>query len=410
MNIFVIMDGVADRPCKVLNDKTPLEYARTKNLDYLTENGKLGYIHTIKEKIAPESDTAVLALLGYDPFKYYTGRGPIEAIGAGIDIKDGDLCLRTNFATLIEKKLVDRRAGRTLTTKEADELAWTINHQINIGQHFIFKNTIQHRGVLVIRGDMSDNITNTDPGYIKIKSIGTAVEHTRPILKEARPLDNNKKTKFSAKSVNEFVRQSYNILKKHPANQKRIKKKLLPANVITTRGAGIKIPELPKKQNWAAIVGMPLEIGIAQLAGMEVLKVNYPVQRSNDVYKNLYKSLNQEIKDSINYIKEGKFKNYYVHFKPTDVCGHDNKPKEKAKMIEILDKKFFKFVRNISANLIATADHSTPCELKAHSADPVPLLIYGKGADSTERFTENESKKGEIGKLLGKDLLPAVKV
>ena len=399
------MDGVADRPCEVLNNKTPLEYAKTKNLDYLTSNGKTGYVQTIKDKVAPESDTAVLAMLGYDPYKYYTGRGPLEAIGAGMDIRNGDLCLRINFGTLMDKKLVDRRAGRTLTTKEATELTSTINKHVNIGQHFIFKNTIQHRGVLVIRGELSDNITNVDPAYIIRNHIGEAVWNARPLLKECKPLDVSQKTKFSAKLVNEFVRQSYNVLKNHPINQKRTKNRLLPANVIITRDAGVKIPELPKKENWAAVAGMPLEMGIAKLAGMELLKVNYPEFKSNDVYKHLYKCLDEEIKASIEYIKEAKYQNYYIHFKETDITGHDNRPKDKAKMIEIIDNKFFKFIREIDPTLVVTTDHSTPCQLKVHSADPVPLLVYNQGADDTQRFTEEESKRGEIGKLFGRNVL-----
>ncbi len=406
--IFCILDGIGDRPCKQLKQLTPLEAAKTPNLDFLSNKSNHGYVYTLGEDIAPESDEAILALLGYDPKEYYYGRGPLEAYGAGMKFKEGYLALRTNFST-IEKnsnKIIDRRAGRTLTTKEAQKLAKTINEEVELGYEFEFKATVGHRGVLVVKGDFSGNISNVDPAYKKVGKFGVAVHNKEMNIQECIALDPSKKSTESAKIVNKFVEQTRQILKNHEVNRKRNKKMLLEANIIIPRDAGTILPKLPKKKNWGAIVSMPLETGIAKLSSMEVLNFEYP-ETENDVYEQLYEGLNKTIKESIKQISLGKYEKYLVHFKETDIPGHDNKPLDKVKMIEIIDKKFFRFVKDIKdVELIVTGDHSSPCEIYGHSADHVPLLHLGKPKkDVVERFTEQECLEGHYGRLYGKDVI-----
>jgi 2,3-bisphosphoglycerate-independent phosphoglycerate mutase len=152
--IYVAIDGMGDLPIAELGNRTPLEAAKTPNLDFLAKNGKTGLMYTVRKGVAPESDVAVISLLGYDPFEYSTGRGIIEAVGAGIDVKDGDLALRCNFATLGQgKTIIDRRVKRTLTTEEATELSSAANNEIRLEScpsTFEFKNTLGHRAVLVL--------------------------------------------------------------------------------------------------------------------------------------------------------------------------------------------------------------------------------------------------------------------
>ncbi len=414
VKVFVILDGIGDRSCKVFNGATPLEAAKTKNLDYFASKSNGGYVYTVNEQIAPESDEAILALLGYDPNKYYYGRGPLEAYGAGLEFKEGYLALRTNFSTVENDRLIDRRVGRSLTTKESQELAKAINENVKLDFPFEFKATVGHRGVLVFKGEFSDNISNVDPAYKKIGKFGVATTSNLDKLQECRPLDPNKNTKLTANLINEFVKKSHEVLKNHPINQKRKSKYLLSANIIVPRDAGTILPELPKKNNWAAVVSMPLEIGITKLSGMHVLKFEYPEMKTNDVYSNLLKGLKTTIKFSIKAIKENKYNNYLIHFKETDIPGHDNKPLEKKKMIELIDKKFFKFLRNKvqDLELVVTGDHASPCELKSHAADPVPLIHYNekiKKDDDVQRFTEHECiENGSYGKLLGKNVLKKV--
>lgn len=411
VKIFVVLDGIGDRPCKVLDYKTPLESAKTKNLDSFSESANFGYVYTVSEQFAPESDEAILALLGYDPNKYYYGRGPLEAYGAGMDFKDGWVALRTNFSTVKDDRIIDRRVGRSLTTKEALELANLINEKLKLDVHFEFRATVGHRGVLILKDNLSGNISNVDPAYKKVGRFGVALSQSSNKLQECRALDPDKKTKLSAKLVNNFVRQSHEILKDYELNKKRKKRYLLEANVIVPRDAGNVLPDLPEKKDWGAVVSMPLEVGITKLAGMKVLRFQYPEMKTTDVYTHLFDGLKKTIKESINSIKERKFDKYFIHFKETDIPGHDNKPKEKKRMIELIDKKFFKFLRKKvdDLELVITGDHSTPCELKTHSADPVPLLHFGNGKnDDVARFTEKECLNGYYGKLLGKDVMKTV--
>lgn len=185
--VFVILDGVADEPCSQLGDKTPLEAARTPNLDELANKSRMDYCFTVKEGVVPESSSAIVSLLGYDP--NFVPRGPLEARGIGIKLKNGDLALRCNFATLDNMsnlKLIDRRVGRTLTTEEARILAKAINENVKLPFKFEFYPSIQHRGVLVIRGGFSDNISNADPGYGQGVALGKDEEEVKEIIKEAK--------------------------------------------------------------------------------------------------------------------------------------------------------------------------------------------------------------------------------
>ncbi|PIU75872.1 phosphoglycerate mutase [Candidatus Pacearchaeota archaeon CG06_land_8_20_14_3_00_35_12] len=410
--IFVILDGIGDRPCEQLKGKTPLESAHTPNLDWFTQQGKLGRMIPVKEDVAPESDNALASIFGYS--KLFAMRGPLEAIGAGIRLQEGDLALRTNFATINnirEGKIIDRRAGRTLSTKEATILAKAINSKVRLPVRFLFKNTIQHRGVLVFRGGLSDNITNTDPAY-PIKGTYNLYD----TLHYSRTLDDDdENSAYSANVLNQFIEKSYSVLAYHPVNLQRVKHKLLPANIILTRDAGSSIPAIQKLDGkWAAIVYMPLEIGIAQLLGMDIFSFKYPEMKAS-TYENLYAGLNTAIQFSKKIIQK-KLRNYdyfYLHFKETDVPGHDNKPEEKKKMIEILDRDFFSFLRQVAAKdkikIVVTADHAVPCVLKAHSSDAVPILVYGLGKDETEHFSEKDSLRGSIGKIYGKDVMKFVK-
>ena len=414
--IFVVIDGLGDLPCKELKGKTPLEAANSPNLDALAKEGQCGYMYPIKEKIAPESDVAVISILGYDPYKYYTGRGPLEAYGAGIKFTPGDLVLRTNFATVElvknKKKLIDRRAVRNLTTSEAFALAREINKKIKLQFPFTFTPTVQHRGILVIKGGFSDNISNTDPAYKKAGTFGLAVPKSNEVV-DAIPLDDDATSVLSARLVNSFVEQSFFVLNNNPVNIKRKKSKQFPANIILTRDAGTSLPDFPKKkEKWAVICSMPLEKAIAKLCGMDILKFKYPELKTTNIYKALYESLAIHIKYAKRYIQKKlrKYDAFYIHIKETDIPGHDGLPFDKKKMIEYIDKEFIGFLREFCKDeiIIVTADHSTPCSLKMHSADPVPVLVYGKGSGNMKEFSEKACKKGKLGKIYGLELLKKI--
>src|SRR3989344_3310022 len=165
--ILIVLDGLGDLQCKQLGNKTPLDAAHTPNLDKLAAKSRLGYMYTIKEGIAPESDTATLAILGNDPYKVYTGRGPLEAAGADAKLTKDFIAFRANLSTVKGNKIIDSRVGRNLTTKEAISLSSAINKKVKLPYRFRFIPTIQHRAVLIIYKKLSPNISNTDPAYVK---------------------------------------------------------------------------------------------------------------------------------------------------------------------------------------------------------------------------------------------------
>ncbi len=408
--VLIILDGLGDRDCKKLNGKTPLEAAKTPNMDYLASKGELGVLYTVKKKFVPESDEAVVSILGNDPFE--NARGQLEAFGAGIKLERGDLALRTNFGSVtgLDGEVEDRRAGRTLTSKEAKILGKAINKNINLSIKFIFKPTIHHRGVLVFKGGFSDNISDTDPSYTDKGKFKKSLK-----LRFSKPLDeNDENDKYTANMLNEFMEQSFKVLDKHEVNKERIKKGLLPANIIFARGGGTELPKIRELKNWGAVVYMPVEIGIALCAKMDIFKFDYPDMKNLDVYKNLYDGLNKAINFSIKVLKKEKknYEHFYIHFKETDLPGHDNKPLEKKNMLEVLDKKFFSFIRKYAEKekikVIVTGDHSTPCELKSHSDDPVPFLLCDWHGRNEKKFSEKSCKKGKLGELFGKDVLRLV--
>lgn len=415
--LYIVLDGLGDLPVRELNNKTPLEAALTPNMDRLAQIGKTGLVYPVAKGIAPESDIAVISLLGYDAHKYYTGRGPLESFAEGLEITDGNLALRVNFATVADdaKTIKDRRVGRNLTTEEATILAKEINSKVTLsGATFEFKNTIGHRGVLVIRGirsKLSGWITNTDPAYGREGVFGVAREKFENIVAESRPIagyEDSGEAKEAANLLNEFTQKSHKVLNESALNKKRISENKLPANMILSRDAGDRLPKFPKidtlyNLKFGSFVVMPVEKGIALLTGIEIialpestghLDVDYPIWAKVAL-------------DSIN-----KYDGIYVHIKGPDEPAHDGDFQKKKEIIEAIDKFFFTNLLeklDLANTIVAvTADHSTVCAMKAHSADPVPLLISGGGVkpDGSLSFSEKASALGSIGQILGQDLMP----
>ena len=403
--ILIVLDGASGLPNKILGGKTALDSADMPNLDWFVKNGKMGYMYPIDKKTVPGSDNSLVSIFGNDPKN--CKRGVYGAIGAGIELKRGDIAFRCNFGTienLKTKKVIDRRAGRTITTKEVKVLVNYLNKKIKLACKFELKSTIQHRGILVFRGGFSDNITDTDPEWMP----GTSNND----FKFSKPLDDDENSKYTANILNDFLFQAHKLLENHKINLIREKKGLLPANMLFTRGGGVEKPKLKQYRTWMSINPMPLEIGISKAGGMKTFSFPYPDLKKIDVYATLYDGLNKTINFAIKTIKK-QHKHYsgcYIQFKETDVPGHDNKPYEKKNMLEIIDKKFFgflrKFIQDKDIRVVVTCDHSTPCKLKMHSYHPVPVLVFdGKGEDKTKKFCEKESKKGSLGMMYGKDFM-----
>jgi len=414
--IYIVIDGMADLPIPELRNETPLSVAETPNMDFLAQNGKTGLMYTVGKGIAPESDVGVISILGYDPFKYSTGRGVLEAVGAGMSIKNGDLALRCNFATIgCGTEIKDRRAGRDLTSNEAEALSQAVNKKVRLEAYpasFEFRSTVGHRAVLVIRSrgeSLSGRITNTDPAYARLEELGVAEKEVKMVIKKCEPMDKSREAKISAALVNEFVEKSRRVLDGHEINKRRVARGKLKANVILTRDAGNILPDffnINEKYGvrFACLADMPVERGIAKLAGMHLVDLPPP---SKDLKR-----------DSLTRVRKllevlPRYDCFYIHIKGPDEPAHDGDFQLKTQMIADIDRFFFGELlakADLEDHIICiVSDHATPCRLKAHSDDPVPVLIAGNRirGDKAPKFSEKECKKGSLRILQhGTQLMP----
>ncbi len=405
--IYVLLDGIGDLPHPDLNGLTPLDAAKTPNMDSLARNGCMGQVISVGKGVAPQSDIAVFNMLGYN-FKgeNYVGRGVIEIIGSGEDFKDGDLALRGNFATLgHDNKIIDRRAGRTIEQEEAKELCHYLEQNMKFSDPDISVKiipTVAHRVIVRLRHSkirLSEKITNTDPAYDRIDGIGIAKTFAKDMrLKSCIAEDDSESSILSARLVNELTKQCISLAKKHAVNTKRIRQTKKPMNIILLRDPGNRVPSLePINAKYgilaACIVDMPVEMGIAKTLGIEPFS-------AGDID-------DFEIKAKKTGMLLEKFDLVYVHLKGPDEYGHDGNATGKKENIECIDRRFFgtllKDPLSINSTIIICGDHSTPCIKKAHTDDPIPLLLSGNliKKDSSERFTEYYGSRGMLGLLNG---------
>ncbi len=409
--LYVCLDGLGDDPIPEFDGRTPLEAARTPVLDGLARRGALGLVHTVGEDIAPESDIAVFAILGYDPREEHPGRGVLEALGAGMDFRDGDIAYRVNFATQEDGEIVDRRVGRDLPSQDARALGEELNGTLSLpGAEFNLEATVEHRGALVIRstqGPLSSNVTNTDPAYAKQGSLGVALEAFENRVAECRPLDDSDEARRAADLTNAFVQGAARILEASEVNARRRKEGRLSANLILTRDGGDHVPRLqPIKERfgpeWACFVEMPVERGIALVLGMAPVDAPTGMARRDQ-----YAAWADLAAEAL-----GGYDALYVHIKGPDVPAHDGRARDKLEVIEDIDESFFaELLPRIPTGrtvLAVTADHSTSCLRKAHTADPVPLLVAGPGigSDGAQSFGESAARGGSLGVLRGVEIVP----
>lgn len=389
--LFFIMDGVGDRPIRELNNLTPLEAAKTHNMDKLAQIGITGHLYTIGRGITPGSDTAHLALFGYDPYEVYTGRGPFEAAGTDVPVKPGDIAFRTNMATIKDGLIIDRRAGRISEgTQEIEKALQNITiEDIEI----IFKVGIDHRAALVLRGPgLSNEVTGNDP----------KTENKKPSPIIAKNPDAEK----TARILKQFITQGSEIMEPLEVNQTRIEKNRNPANYLLVRGAG-RAPHLDSFQmryglSAECVAGGGLYKGVASLCGM---KINNDHNGTGGVPTDL----NSKVKAAIKSLERAQF--VFLHVKGTDNFGHDNKPIQKMEFIDEIDQAIEPFLELIPETLICiTGDHSTPCVMRDHSSDPQPILIAGEGvrSDQVTEFGERATMRGGLGHFVGQQLIPVL--
>jgi 2,3-bisphosphoglycerate-independent phosphoglycerate mutase len=374
---LVVMDGLGDIATKEQGELTPLEAAKTPNLDKLVADGcAQGRMIPVAPGITPGSGPGHLALFGYDPLEFQVGRGVIEALGLGVELKPGDVCARANFASMDEAGIVtDRRAGR-IPTETCEKLCAMLAAKIKkIGDtQVIIKAGKEHRFVVVFRGaGLEGPLTDADPNRE-----GFAI----PSVKPRDP--KNAKQKKMAKLIADFYKLALPIIK----NEK-------PANGFLMRGIAHQ-PNIPTfeeryKLKPACLAVYPMYKGLAQLVGM--IKIEGPTT----------------IKEQFEtYLKEyDNYDFFFIHFKYTDKAGEDGNFEAKKQYIEEFDAALPILLEKRPDVLAITGDHSTPCAIKGHSWHPQPVLLHSKicGSDKLERFTETGANLGSLGVFEAKYLI-----
>jgi 2,3-bisphosphoglycerate-independent phosphoglycerate mutase len=418
--LYVCLDGLADDPIPALDGRTPLEAAPTPNLDALALRGRTGTVLTVGPGIAPESDIGVFGILGYDPMEEHPGRGVLEAIGVGMEIRDGDLAYRVNFATCDWPTIIDRRVGRSLLSEEAHALVEHVTSAFTLpGATYELRAAAEHRGALVIRSDdgtpLSAAVTNTDPAYRREGRLGVAVETFDPVVVRAEALENTEAARRAADLTNAFVEGTARVLDAAEVNERRRAAGQLPANLILTRDGGDHRPRLEPiaerfGMRWGCFVEMPVERGIALALGMEeIVAPGLDSQGFGSAAEEAYAAWAYLAAEAI-----GDFDAVYVHLKGPDVPAHDGRAEDKRDVLAAIDAAFFgELLPRIDPGrtiVAVTADHATSCLRRAHTADPVPLLVSGNGVtpDGSTTYGERASTDGSLGRLLGPQILPRI--
>lgn len=378
--LVLLGDGMADLPLEALSGKTPLEAAETPVIDALAKKGEIGMVKTVPDNLAPGSDVANLAVMGYNPQKYYTGRSPLEAASMGVPLADGDITFRCNLVTLsddedYENKTMIDYSSDEITTAEAKQLMETINEQLGTEETEFFPG-ISYRHLLVWHG-AKGTFKLTPPHDITDKTI-TEYMPNIPMFTE-------------------IMKKSYEILKNHPVNIERMKRGLRPANSIWLWGDGSKpkLDAFEKLHNMkgSVISAVDLVKGIGKCAGMNVVEVENTTGTIDTNFEGKAKAAINEFKNGADYV--------YLHFEAPDECGHHGDTEGKVKSIEYLDNRVLKYITDELAkseydySILIMPDHPTPISIKTHSRDAVPFLIY-RSTDEKDVpnavYTENYAK------------------
>lgn len=376
--VMIIPDGMADYEISELNGKTPIQAAKTPNMDRISVKAKLGIAHTTPEGISPGSDICILSLLGYDPKKYYSGRAPLEAVSLGIKLDSSDLVLRCNLINISEDDLIMDHSAGHITTEESKEIIDTLSKELG-SEVLNFYSGVSYRNILVCK-NMSEFECNTIP------------PHNVP----GKPFKDNMPSGKDALFLTDLMIKSIQILKNHPVNIKRRKRNLRTADMIWLWGAGYKpsFPTFKERFNikGSVISAVDLIRGIGILLGFNYIDVPGITGHFDTNYKgkgeNAVKAL-----DKTDFL--------VVHIEAPDEAGHAGSSYEKVRAIENIDKfiigPIFDYLEKIGDyRLIITPDHYTPVKLRVHTNTPVPFLMTGKNICS-DNLIYNEKNAASTG-------------
>ena len=383
--LVMLGDGMADRPIPALGGKTPLEAASKPTMDYLSEHGELGLVRTLYEGMPTGSDIANLSVLGYDPKKYYTGRSPIEALGLGIDLCDDDTVFRLNLVSIsteepFEEKVMLDHSSDKITNEEAYELLDALRDEFG-SDAISFHRGVSYRHILIWKG--------IDYGYT---------------MKPPHDILEQKITSYLpggkyGETVLSMMKRSYDILMAHPVNISRIKRGLRPANCMWLWGEGTK-PQIDKfydKYNisGSVITAVPLIAGLANGMGLKYISVD---GATGDYYTNYEGKANA----AIGALDSGA-EFVFIHVEAPDECGHDGDTELKVKAIERIDAEILTPVKNKLDSLdepyriLLMPDHAAPIEIRTHSLDLIPYVIYSSDENTKSGYSYSEASAAKTG-------------
>jgi len=389
--IILVGDGMADYPIKELGERTPLETARTPNMDFIAKAGRLGRIKTIPDKMSPASDVANISILGYDPQKYYTGRGPLEAANLGIDLEADDVAFRCNLITVSGDTLVDYSAGH-ISSKEAAILIKFIDQ--NLGTNRIrFYPGVSYRHLMLVKRGTDEHLQDLEckpPHDISGQSISKNLprgDNTGLIIK--------------------LMQDSRELLENHEINLVRVDLKENPANMLWLWGQGKK-PAMPKFTDKYGLSGSVISAvdlikGLGKILGLEVINV----PGATGYYDTDYEG---KAKAALKALKEKDF--VFLHVEAPDEAGHNGDLREKITAIERFDQSVVgtileAFKRKKNFRILVLPDHATPISVKTHTSDIVCFGIFGKDiiAGGFLNYSEKEAQKSELYFEKGHELM-----
>jgi 2,3-bisphosphoglycerate-independent phosphoglycerate mutase len=375
----LVGDGMADYPLEELGGRTPLEVARTPNMDQIARQGRLGLVRTVPPGMPPGSDVAILSILGYDPRRYYTGRGPLEAARLGIEISPQEVAFRCNLVTVDGGRLVDYSSGH-IGSAEAAELIRFVQRELGT-ESVRFHPGVSYRHICVIRDVALMHVSCTPPHDV----VGQPIEKNMPPGREAGLL-------------RDLMVRSRHLLDGHEVNRARVRRGEAAANMIWLWGQG-GTPQIPSfKERFGrgggVISAVDLVKGIAGLIGLDSIEV----PGATGYYDTDYAAKgNHAVKtlDRVGFV--------LVHVEAPDEAGHNGHLDQKIRAIESFDQHVVgpvmsQFGGQPGFRVLVLPDHPTPIHLRTHTAEPVPFAWCGPGLSKggAAAFSEREAAASDL--------------
>ncbi|MCH5228158.1 MAG: cofactor-independent phosphoglycerate mutase [Muribaculaceae bacterium] len=393
--ILILGDGMSDLPVEALNGKTPLQAANTPWFDFLAANGKTGLLYTIPLGFPPGSEVGNMSILGYDVKESFEGRGPLEAASIGYEMEPDDLAMRCNIIATDKEGNILNHHGGNLSTEDGHELIKYLNEHLG-NDRVHFYPGIQYRHLLVIKGGKKD--LNLFPPHDHVG------ENTETLLGVTLDSAAGKPMEVTALLLADIIRKSKDLLENHPINLQRKKEGKEMANLIWPWSEGYRprmeplSTSFPHIKGGVMITAVDLLKGIGHYAGLKPVNVPGATGLADTNYEG-------KAQAAIDALKDNDF--VFVHVEATDEASHDRDVALKLKTIEFLDHRIVRPIveasekMQIPVRIALLPDHPTSVESGKHLSDPVPFVIYEKGAEADEvtKFDEESCRKGEYGTL-----------